>query len=69
MYCTYTFMEYESKDIVSSVVIDKRMTQLKSTNMEKEGMVRALELIRNHGINVIEVCTDAHTQIASYYSK
>ncbi|XP_069135269.1 uncharacterized protein [Argopecten irradians] len=66
MYCTYTFIEYESKDIVACQIVDKRMTQLKSTLMEKEGMIRAMETVFNAGANIKEICTDAHVQIAHY---
>ncbi|XP_069109329.1 uncharacterized protein [Argopecten irradians] len=69
MYCTYTFIEYETKDIVSSIVIDKRMTNLKSINMEKEGMLRAMKSLLDEGVLIKEVCTDAHTQIASMLKK
>ncbi|XP_033754344.1 uncharacterized protein LOC117337464 [Pecten maximus] len=66
MFCTYTFLEYESKDIVACEIIDKRMTQLKSTLMEKEGLIRAMKFIINGGANIKEVCTDAHVQIAYF---
>lgn len=66
MYCTYTFLEYDSKDIVACEIIDKRMTQLKSTNMEKEGLLRALRYLLEQGTNV---CTDAHPQISALFSK
>ncbi|XP_033726211.1 uncharacterized protein LOC117315902 isoform X2 [Pecten maximus] len=65
MYCTYTFIEYETKDIVSSVIIDKRMTNLKSINMEMKGMLRAMQSLLDNGVAIKEVCTDAHAQIAS----
>lgn len=65
MYCTYSFMEYETKDIISSVIIDKRMTQLNSTAMEKEGFIRALQYLLENDIDVKEVCTDAHPQITA----
>lgn len=68
-YCTYTVMENQSKDILASVIIDKRMTNLKSTSMEKEGLSRALGLLKDKGVIVREVVTDASTSIAALLSK
>lgn len=34
-FCSYTFMEYETKKILSIVTMDKRMTDKKSTVLEK----------------------------------
>lgn len=69
MYCTYTLMEYDTKDIVACEVVDKRMTDMKSTNMEKEGFIRAVQSLTENGIKIAEVCTDAHPQISSLLSK
>lgn len=68
-YCTYSLMEYESKAILATVVVDKRETGLKSTNMEKEGLIRALKEVKDMGIIVEEVVTDGHTSIAKMMSK
>lgn len=68
-FCTYTLMEYESKMILSTVVIDKRETQLKSPNMEREGLVRALAEVQSMGLVVKELITDGHTSIAKMMSK
>lgn len=62
-------MEYESKMILSTVVIDKRETQLKSPNMEREGLVRALAEVQSMGLVVKELITDGHTSIAKMMSK
>ena len=50
------------------VVIDKREVGLKSTNMEKEGLVRGLKSLQKDGINVVEIATDAHSQITKLAS-
>lgn len=34
-YCTYTFMENSTKQILFVITMDKRMTDRKSTNLEK----------------------------------
>jgi hypothetical protein len=62
-FCTYTFMEYESKNILSTVVIDKRETARKSPNMEREGFRRVMKELQEKGIRVCEVVTDAHPSI------
>lgn len=35
-YCTYTFMENSTKQILCVITMDKRMTDRKSTNLEKD---------------------------------
>lgn len=50
-------------------VVDKRETGLKSGNMEKLGFERALINLIDKGVNVAEVVTDQHIQIASLMSK
>lgn len=58
-YCTYTLLEYESKDIVACKIIDKRMTGMKSANMEKEKLQRALKSLVDSEVLVKGLCTDA----------
>lgn len=48
-------------------IVDKREVGLKSPNMEKLGLVRALEELKE--MNVTELVTDAHIQIESMMSK
>lgn len=67
-YCIYTLMENESKDLLVNVIIDKRMTNLVSTAMEKEGLIRALQLLDGKGVIVKELVTDASTTIAAMIS-
>ena len=54
--------------ILDVVVIDKREVGLKSTNMEKEGLFRGLKSLQKDGINVVEIATDAHSQITKLAS-
>ena len=68
-YCTYTIMEYESKDILACEILDKRMANLKSASMEKEGLKRGLTKLLNGGILIDEICTDGSTTIAAMISK
>ncbi|XP_053407903.1 uncharacterized protein LOC123549788 [Mercenaria mercenaria] len=68
-YCTYTMLENQSKDIISMEIVEKRMTALKSTRMEIEGLKRAIIGIQEANISVGEVVTDASTTIAAMLRK
>ena len=57
-FCTYVGMCKESRDILYLKVVDKRETSLKSTNMEKEGLVRSMDSMEKSGVTVKEVVTD-----------
>lgn len=68
-YCTYTFMENDSKKIISVKTMDKRETERKSANLEKLGFIRGMQDVRERGLQVKEVVTDAHLQIGAMMSK
>lgn len=68
-FCTYTFLENKSKDIVAMEVVDKREVQAVSVNMEKLGFIKGLEGLQDKGVAVTEVVTDAHSQITALLSK
>ena len=68
-YCSYNFMENVSKKIVCIITMNKRATEKKSTLLEKACFLKGLQLLRGKRINVVEVITDAHTQIAYLMSK
>lgn len=68
-YCSYTFMEYTTKKILCIITMDKRMTDLKSTNLEKACFMKGLQFLLDRGLNVVEVVTDAHVQVASIMKK
>ncbi|XP_033115480.1 uncharacterized protein LOC117115683, partial [Anneissia japonica] len=65
-YLTYTMMEHNSGDILDQQIVDKREVDLKSPNMEKLGFIRCMESIECNGINIAEIVTDAHVQIAAH---
>ena len=67
-FCTYVLMNNAGLGILDVVVIDKREVGLKSTSMEKEGLVRGLKSLQKDGINVVEIATDAHSQITKLAS-
>lgn len=67
-FCSYTFMEYETKKILSIVAMDKRMTDKKSTVLEKACFLKGLRELLAKNLKVVEVVTDAHPQIESLMS-
>ncbi|XP_071141350.1 uncharacterized protein [Mytilus edulis] len=62
-YCTYTFMEMDTKKIVCIVTMDKRMTDKKSTNLEKACFLKGLLFLLGKGLKIAEIVTDAHVQV------
>lgn len=68
-YCTYILLDTEENNVIAMAVVDKRETGLKSGNMEKLGFERALINLIDKGVNVAEVVTDQHIQIASLMKK
>ena len=50
----YTVMDHESNEIVSMVFINKRLTNLKSTNMEALGFERTMDFLLRQGVNECE---------------
>ncbi|XP_077371760.1 uncharacterized protein LOC144015549 isoform X2 [Festucalex cinctus] len=63
-YCSYTTMENETKEIINVSTVDKRQTCWNSNIMEKEAFIRTLEKLSKE-IQISEICTDAHVQIAA----
>lgn len=62
-------MEEDTKKILTLKTIDKRMTDRKSGNMEKFGFQAAMEELKEKGVKVVEVVTDAHLGIGALMSK
>ncbi|CAG2234628.1 unnamed protein product [Mytilus edulis] len=62
-YCSYTLMEMISKKILCIITMDKRMTERKSTNLEKACFKIGLQFLLDKGMKIIEVVTDAHIQV------
>ncbi len=67
-YCTYTFMEHSSSNIIHAEVVDKRHTGLNSVAMEAKGFDWGLSFLLNKGLNIVEVVTDQHSSIILYMS-
>ena len=66
-FCTYDLMNNAELGILDVVVIDKKEVGLKSTKMEK-GFVMGLKSLQKDGVNVVEISTDAHSQITKLAS-
>jgi hypothetical protein len=58
-----------SKKIVCIITMYERAPEKKSTLLEKACFLKGLQFLRGKRINVVEVITDAHTQIAYLMSK
>ena len=61
-FCTYSMIEKDKNLILHFEVVDKREVSLKSPNMEREGMIRAINFLRPH-LTIAEVITDASTSV------
>lgn len=61
-YCVYTLMEHATKVIVDMEVLDKRETGGNSVNMEREGLRRLLERLKD-GLKISELTTDSSSTI------
>lgn len=65
-FCLYSF-EY-GEYVLHSELVDKRETQLKSTNMEKLACMRGLLYLMDR-VTISHLVTDAHTQIRAMFKK
>ncbi|XP_071852468.1 uncharacterized protein [Apostichopus japonicus] len=63
-YCTYTMMEESGGKVLHMEIVDVREAAGKSPNMEKIGFTRSMDFLMER-INVKEVVTDGHIQIAA----
>ncbi|XP_073671566.1 uncharacterized protein [Paramisgurnus dabryanus] len=63
-YCSYTTMENDTLEIISVVTVDKRQTDRRSAMMEKEAFILTMDQLVNE-VKLIEICTDAHSQIGA----
>ena len=61
-YCVYTLMEHVTNVVVDLEVLDKRETGGNSTTMEKEGLRRLLQRLKDK-LPLSEICTDASATI------
>ena len=68
-FCTYTMMDADTLDIIDMEIVDKREVSLKSGNMERKGLLRGLEKLKEEDVSVKEVVTDAHSSITTLIRK
>ena len=69
MYCTYTLMDHDTREIVLMVIMDKRETGGNSPVMEREALHKALLLCKEKDIPVVELVTDGNSSVAALMSK
>ena len=69
MYCTYTLMDHDTKEIVYMVNVDKRETGGNSPAMEREALRTALKACKENEIPVVELVTDGNICVAAMMSK
>ena len=65
-FCTYSLMDTGTNKILHAETVDKREVHLQSPNMEREGILRALNFLlgKLHGsVTVDEVITDASSSV------
>jgi len=58
-------METENNVILQFENIEKREVNLQSPNMEKEGMIRSLDFLKEKGLKVVELITDSSSSVAA----
>ena len=68
-YCSHTLMEMGTKKILCIVTMDKRVTDRKNTNLEKVCFEKGMQTLKDNGLKIVEVVTDAHLQIGALMSK
>ena len=64
----YFLMEMDTSYIIDLQIVDKRETNLKSSNMEREALKLILQRLRNI-LNIVEVATDASSSIIKMIGK
>ncbi|XP_062570141.1 uncharacterized protein LOC134232209 [Saccostrea cucullata] len=68
-YCSYTFMEYDTKTILHIITMDKRVTEKKKAHIRESLLCSGLAISSGQGTSYCEVVTDAHVQVASVMKK
>lgn len=61
-------MENETKEVIHVATVEKRQTSWNSVVMEKEGFIETVDKLTSE-IKLVEICTDAHDQIAALMSE
>ena len=69
-YCTYSFADMDSKEILNIKIVDVREVEnRKSTNMERVDFERGLDEMLQSEMVVKEIVTDGHVEIGALMSK
>ena len=67
-YGTYTVMDSETDKVVDFQIVQKSEVK-NSSVMEKEGLVRCLDKLKEANVKVIQLATDRHPQICAYMNR
>ena len=67
-FCTYTLMEKTKNVILHSETVDKREVHMKSPNMEREAVNRAVKHLKDQ-VNLVEITTDSSTAVTKMLGK
>ena len=68
-FCSNTFMENGTKKILCVITMDKRVTERKSTNLEKASFLKGMQFLKDLRFKAVEVVMDAHPEISALMSK
>ena len=61
-------MDHETLDVIHVEFMDKREADMKSPVMETRAFVKGLKEIKDKGLQVTEIITDAHASIRKHMS-
>lgn len=67
-FCTYSLMDHDRKCVLSMQCIDVRQAK-HSNDMERVGLLKAIDDLRRLGVKIGEVVTDGHIQIKHMMSR
>jgi len=62
-FCTYSLMDTDNNTIIQSVTVDKRQVLLQSPNMERKAVSSVLTFVKDQGIIIDKLVTDASSAI------
>lgn len=71
-FCSYSMMDISTSKVLHVETIDKREVQLQSSNMEMEGVKRALDFLLtklDKSVQIEEIITDASSSVRTTLGK
>ncbi|XP_060072400.1 uncharacterized protein LOC132552262 [Ylistrum balloti] len=64
-FCSYSLMDLDRGTVVDIQLVQSNEVK-HSVNMEKEGLIRSVDNLKRHGINIDTLVTDRHVQIRKW---